>query len=126
MQLLAAAGSSGSSSAGWLIFLIPVVLIGYMFYSQRRRSQTMRNAQSALNVGDQVSTTSGMFGQIVAFEDGVVHLEVSPGVVVRFAQRAVVPTSMVAGKASTQTATPPAADADPTEPPATPPSAASS
>lgn len=111
MQSLAVASSAGGSSAySWLIILIPLVLIGYLFLMQRRRSQAMQSAQSKLSVGEEVSTTSGLLGTIVAIQDGLVHLEISPGVVVRFAQRAVVPRAMV-GAARLGSVQPDATDA---------------
>ena len=81
--------SSGGSSASLLIFLLPVLLIGFMVFSQRRRQREAQSLQSRLSVGDQVCTTSGLFGIIAALEDGVVTLEIAPGVTVRFDRRAI-------------------------------------
>jgi preprotein translocase subunit YajC len=81
--------SSGGSSASLLIFLLPVLLIGFMIFSQRRRQREVQSLQSGLSVGDEVCTTSGLFGTITALDDSVVTLEVSPGVSVRFDRRAI-------------------------------------
>jgi preprotein translocase subunit YajC len=81
--------SGGSSSASLLIFLLPVLLIGFMVFSQRRRQRAVQTLQSQLAVGDEVCTTSGLFGTITALDDSVVTLEVSPGVTVRFDRRAI-------------------------------------
>ena len=81
--------SSGGSSASLLIFLLPVLLIGFMIFSQRRRQRDVQSLQSGLSVGDEVCTTSGLFGTITALEDSVVTLEVSRGVTVRFDRRAI-------------------------------------
>jgi preprotein translocase subunit YajC len=81
--------SGGSSGASLLIFLLPVALIGFMVWSQRRRQRDVQSLQSALAVGDEVCTTSGLFGRITGLEDSVVTLEVSPGVQLRFDRRAI-------------------------------------
>jgi preprotein translocase subunit YajC len=89
MSSLVAAASSSSGSGNLLIFALPVLLIAWMVYTQRRRSKAAQQLQSTLGVGDEVTTTSGMFGRITALEDNVATLEVSPGVSVRFNRRAI-------------------------------------
>ena len=81
--------NGGSSAASLLIFLLPVLLIAFMVFSQRRRQREAQSLQAALAVGDEVCTTSGLFGTITALDDSVVTLEVSPGVTVRFDRRAI-------------------------------------
>lgn len=81
--------SSGGSSAGLLFFLLPVLLIGFMVLSQRRRQRDVRSLQGGLAVGDEVCTTSGLFGRVISLDDSVVSLEVAPGVTVRFDRRAI-------------------------------------
>jgi preprotein translocase subunit YajC len=89
MSSLVAAGSSSSGSANLLIFALPVLLIGFMFITQRRRQKESQRLQSSLGVGDHVTTTSGLLGRITALDDEVATLEVSPGVSVRFNRRAI-------------------------------------
>jgi preprotein translocase subunit YajC len=89
MSSLVAAASSSSGSGNLLIFALPVLLIAWMFYTQRRRSKETQKLQSTLGVGDEVTTTSGMLGRITALEGEVATLEVSPGVSVRFNRRAI-------------------------------------
>lgn len=89
MSSLVAAGSSSSGSANLLIFALPVLLIGFMFITQRRRQKDTERLQSSLGVGDQVTTTSGLLGRITALDDQVATLEVSPGVSIRFIRRAI-------------------------------------
>lgn len=78
-------GSGGSA----LIFLLPIVLIGYLFITQRRRQRDAVSRQQSVQVGDEVRTTSGLFGYVVSLEDTVVTLEASPGVKLRFDRRAI-------------------------------------
>ena len=89
MSSLVAAGSSSSGSANLLIFALPVLLIGFMFITQRRRQKETQRLQSSLGVGDQVTTTLGLLGRITALDDQVATLEVSPGVNIRFNRRAI-------------------------------------
>lgn len=88
MSSLVAATSSGSSGS-LLIFALPVLLIGWMFYTQRRRTKESQRLQSTLGVGDEVTTTSGLLGRITSLEGTIATLEVSPGVTIRFDRRAI-------------------------------------
>ena len=83
------AASSSSSSSSLLIFALPLLLIGWMFYTQRRRTKESQRLQSTMGVGDEVMTTSGLLGRIISLDDHVATLEVSPGVNVRFNRRAI-------------------------------------
>ncbi|HOA56995.1 MAG TPA: preprotein translocase subunit YajC [Dermatophilaceae bacterium] len=72
-----------------LFFAIPVGFIAYIFLGQRKRVRAMQAMQASIVVGEEVRTTSGLFGRVTALTDSEIHLEVSPGVVVRFDRRAV-------------------------------------
>ncbi|HET7304921.1 MAG TPA: preprotein translocase subunit YajC [Segeticoccus sp.] len=102
-SLAAAANSSGGSMGSLLIFAIPILLIGFMFWSQRRRQRTMQQQQAALEVGDEGRTTSGLYGTIIALDDRIATLEVSPGVQVRFDRRAVLAAPTAAEEPATDT-----------------------
>lgn len=80
--------SQGAGLGNLLIFALPVLLIVFMFMTQRRRQREVKAVQSSLTVGDEVTTTSGMLGRIVALDERIATLEVSPGVRVRFDRRA--------------------------------------
>ena len=89
MSSLVAATSSSGGSSSLLIFALPVLLIGWLFITQRRRTKESQRLQSSLGVGDDVTTTSGLFGRITALDGQIATLEVSPGVNVRFNRRAI-------------------------------------
>ncbi|NYG08579.1 preprotein translocase subunit YajC [Phycicoccus badiiscoriae] len=95
-----AASGGGSPVASLLIFALPVLLILFMVFSQRRRQREVQSLQAALVVGDEVCTTSGLYGTIASLDDSTATLEISPGVTVRFDRRAIgtktVPTGPVA------------------------------
>jgi preprotein translocase subunit YajC len=89
--------SQGSGGSGSLIVLLPLLLIGYMFISQRRRQRAAITRQQSIQVGDQIRTTSGLFGRVVALDDAVVTLEAAPGVYLRYDRRAVAGPVIPAG-----------------------------
>ncbi|WP_446663799.1 preprotein translocase subunit YajC [Flexivirga sp. B27] len=80
---------------GSLIILVPLLLLAWLFWTQRRRQQQMRDAQAQIAVGDEISTTSGLLGTLVELNDEEGTVEVSPGVRMRFVRRAIVPRSQV-------------------------------
>lgn len=63
----------------WVLFILP----------QQRRLKAHKALVARLEVGDEVMSTSGLFGTVTQLEDEVVHLEVAPGTVVRLARGAV-------------------------------------
>ena len=79
--------SNGSFSL--LIFLLPLLLIGWLFWSQNKRMKQMREFSSALSVGDEVVTSSGIFGTVRRLDDSTAWLEIAEGVTIRVDRRAV-------------------------------------
>ncbi len=57
---------------------------------QRVRARALGQVRAALAPGRRVMTTAGIHATVVEVEDGLVVLEVAPGVHVRFADAAVV------------------------------------
>ena len=76
-------------------FLFPILLIflvGFMFLSVRRQKKAATAAQEmqdSLQPGARVQTTSGTYGTVVGLADGVVDLELAPGMVTRWNRLAV-------------------------------------
>lgn len=89
--LAQASGQNSGSSSGMILLFLPLVLLAVMFWFSRRRQKQFQQAQQEIAVGDDVSTTSGLFGRLVALDDEVATLAVAPGVELRFDRRAVVP-----------------------------------
>lgn len=97
MSALAAASSNGSSSwVGTLIFAIPVLLLAFMFWSYYKRNRNFHKGQASLTVGEEVTTTSGLYGTLVELDDTLAVLEVADGVRLKFDRRAIVPKSTLA------------------------------
>ena len=73
-----------------IILALPLIGIWLLVIRPAQRRQREAAAlNSTLTVGQEVMTTSGLYGTITALDDESAHLEVSPGVVLRFTRRAV-------------------------------------
>jgi preprotein translocase subunit YajC len=84
------------AQANQLVAFLPLLLIGVVFYfllirpqNQRRRAQM--EMQSSIEVGDEIVTTSGIYGTVTDIDDdfGIVSLEVAPGTEIRIARAAI-------------------------------------
>ncbi len=75
------------------IFLPLLVVMGaFMFFASRRQKKAMQatvNLHDSLAVGDEVMTTSGLFGTITDVSDSQVEVELAPGVVVTMLKLAI-------------------------------------
>jgi preprotein translocase subunit YajC len=92
LQVIAASsGNQGTGSA--LTLLLPLLLIGGLYFVMIRPQQRQRRAQQELirsiEVGDEVITSSGLFGRVVELDDDAVVLEVAPDTRLRFIRAAV-------------------------------------
>ncbi|HEY8620252.1 MAG TPA: preprotein translocase subunit YajC [Dermatophilaceae bacterium] len=117
MSSVFAAATTNSGSSSLLIFALPVLLIGWMFITQRRRQKAAQSLQSSLAVGDEITTTSGLFGTITALEDKVATVEVSPGVNLRFDRRAIAgPAAASTSRTSASSTSDTDTSSDPTSP----------
>lgn len=77
-----------------LLGLLPLLLIVVFFYlllirPARARQREALQLQRSLSVGQEVMTTSGLYGRVSAIEDEVVVLETAPGVTSRWSRAAV-------------------------------------
>ena len=77
-----------------LASLLPIIGIALLFWlllirPASRRQKELRRMQSSLDVGDEVMLTSGIFGRLVAVEDGNIHVEIADGVTVKAARGAI-------------------------------------
>lgn len=72
----------------WLLLLVAAFYF-LLVRPQRRQMAAMRELQASLGEGDEIVTTSGLYGRVVALDDVSVQLEIAPGTVVRLARGAV-------------------------------------
>lgn len=103
----ARAGGAGFFGGGDMMsmLLIYAAVIGGMYFllirPQRKREKTLREMQSSLEVGDDVITSSGFFGNIVSIGDDSFIIEFGSGKGVRIPVR----KQDVIGKQSPKTTT---------------------
>jgi preprotein translocase subunit YajC len=74
--------------------LIWVVLLAAVFYlmiirPNRNRQRAQQQMSERLGVGARVMTTSGLFAEVVGFDDDAILLEAAPGVTMRWSKAAV-------------------------------------
>ncbi len=87
--------SSDDSSGGGAIFsfaillLIPAAMYFLMIRPQRRRMREQQSLQKSLGVGDEVVTTSGIYGFITGEDGDKFWLEIDDDVQIRIARAAV-------------------------------------
>jgi preprotein translocase subunit YajC len=90
-----AASSSGGGTAGGAAFSwIFILLIGAVFYfllirPQQRQRRAQQELVRSIEVGDEVITSSGLFGRVVELDDTDVVLEVAPNTRLRFIRGAI-------------------------------------
>ena len=80
---------SGSGLGYLLVLLLPFLLLVFIMVSQRRRAKQIQQMQESLTVGEEIVTTSGLYGTIVALDDKVVTLDTGDGQTLRYDRRAV-------------------------------------
>lgn len=66
-----------------------VVFWVFMIAPERKQRKKREEMLKALKKGDEVVTTSGLYGSIVQVHEGVVTLQVADGVRMRFAQSSI-------------------------------------
>ena len=73
--------------------LFPLIFLALMWFllvrPQKERVRRQQQLIASLEVGDEVVTAGGIVGRIVALDDDEAHIEVAPGVVMRFLRLAV-------------------------------------
>ncbi len=81
-----------------ILLALAAVLLFVLPARQRKRMMAQQQAmRDSLAAGTPVMTTSGLHGTVVSKGDTTVDLEIAPGVVVTFAQQAVLEVRTPAG-----------------------------
>jgi preprotein translocase subunit YajC len=94
--VLGATGAYKGACRGKLVAFLPILVILFaLLWFVMIRPQRQQRAQQArmlqtLEVGDEVVTAGGMYGEIRTLDDEDLTVEIAPEVVVRIARRAVV------------------------------------
>ena len=72
----------------WLVLMVGAFYL-LLWRPQQRRIAMVRALQSQLHEGDEVLTTSGIYGAVVRLGDDDADLEIAPGTVIRVARGAI-------------------------------------
>lgn len=81
--------NQGSPIASLLLLVLPLLLIGFMIWSARRRAKAMAQFNASLQKGDEVFLSSGIRGRIVQLDEDLARVEVAEGVVLTVDRRAI-------------------------------------
>jgi len=74
------------------LLVIVVLLIGMWFLlirPTRRRQAQQQDVLSQVQVGDEIVTAGGLYGEVQSMDDDELLVEIAPGTTVRLARRAV-------------------------------------
>lgn len=83
-------GASVNSLVQWgFLLLILILFVGFSTRSSRRQRESVAQMQASLQVGDEVITTSGIYGSIGQLAESRVGLEIAPGIVIEVARQAI-------------------------------------
>ncbi|MEI8239557.1 MAG: preprotein translocase subunit YajC [Actinomycetota bacterium] len=90
-SILAAKSSGGGAAIAQLFIFALIGLAMYLLLirPQRRRQRAQSTLQKSIEIGDEVMTTSGMYGWVTAFDGDIAWLEVDDNVQVRVARQAI-------------------------------------
>ena len=89
LSLLFAAENSNPLPSLIIFLLIPVAMYFLLIRPQKRRQREAVQLQSSVEVGDEVMTTSGLYGFITGFEGEIAWLEIDDNVQIRIARAAI-------------------------------------
>jgi preprotein translocase subunit YajC len=107
LTILASGDDGGGGGAAvvqlGILLLIPLALYFLMIRPQRRRMREQQSLQSSLEVGDEVITTSGVYGFITGFEEDRVWLEIDEDVQIRLTRAAISGKVNTGGAAAPET-----------------------
>lgn len=92
LHILAADSSSSGGAAIvqlGIFLLIPIAMYFLLIRPQRRRQREQASMQSSIDVGDEIMTTSGLYGFITGFDGDIVWVEIDDNVQIRVARAAI-------------------------------------
>jgi preprotein translocase subunit YajC len=81
--------AQGSALPTLIIFaLIPLAMYFLMIRPQRRRQREAAAMQSSIGIGDEVMTSSGVYGFVTGFDGDIAWLEIDENVQIRISRQA--------------------------------------
>lgn len=93
--LLMAPAGEGQSPYMSFVFLLLIILVFYFFMirPQMKKQKDLRNYREALQKGDKVITTGGIYGKIVDVKENVILMEVADNIRLRVDKSAILKDS---------------------------------
>ena len=87
-HILLQAAPAGEGAMGGLGGFLPLLLIIVVFYffmirPQMKKQKELKNYRSALQKGDKVVTTGGIYGKITSISENTVDVEIAGGVTIK-------------------------------------------
>jgi len=91
---IVAQAEDGTGSTPAVTALLPILVIGILFYvlmilPQRRRMKAAQALRDSVSIGDEIRTVGGIYGKIVELGDDDLTIEVAPGSTIRMTRRAI-------------------------------------
>lgn len=74
-----------------IVFLVGIALLFYyvLIKPRRRQQQQVADMLANLEIGDEVLTTAGIYGQIDGFDEGTVMLRIDDNTVIKISRQAI-------------------------------------
>jgi preprotein translocase subunit YajC len=93
--LQAPAGEGAMGGLGGFLPLLLIVVVFYFFLirPQMRKQKELKNYREALQKGDKVVTTGGIYGKITSISDNTVDVEITNGVTIKIDKYAILKDS---------------------------------
>lgn len=85
LLLIIAQAAQGQNMFSMFLPMILIIVVFYFFMirPQIKRQKELSKFRSALQKGDKVVTTGGIYGRIEEIKDNIIMLEIAPGVKVK-------------------------------------------
>jgi len=89
----APAGSPFGGSGLIMMLLLIFVFYFFMIRPQMRKQKELKNYREALQKGDKIVTTGGIYGKIINISDNTVDVEIAGGVTIKIDKYAILKDS---------------------------------
>jgi preprotein translocase subunit YajC len=85
LLVIAQTTTSGQNMFSMILPMILIIVVFYFFMirPQVKRQKELQKFRSALQKGDKVVTTGGLYGRIEEIKENIIMLEIAPGVKVK-------------------------------------------
>ena len=91
MYVLSVVAANSGGGSGITFLMLPLLIVAAYFLMirpQRKRQRAQQELQRQIDVGDEVMTTSGMYGFVTGFDGDIAWLEIDDNVQIRIARQA--------------------------------------